>query len=102
MAVCFAVIEVLVGALHVHFAGVPVAISNGGLRAPVRPDAEFCVAKPVGYPVGLERFAGRQEGCALRGGPSRSQSRESKGRARARDELKRLAPVDVHGFAFLS
>ena len=40
------VILVLLVPLDVHIAGVPVAVLGGGLRAPMRPDAELGVAKP--------------------------------------------------------
>ena len=52
---------VLGAALHVHIAGVPVAIFSGGLRAPMRPDAELGVPEPLGNLVRPQRFAGSFE-----------------------------------------
>ena len=57
VAVVTDMIAVLIGALDVHVAGVPVAVHGNGLRAPVGPDAEFRVAEPVGalvFPQGIK------------------------------------------------
>src|SRR6185437_13050971 len=56
MPVGLNVVVVLRAALHVHIAGIPVAIFNGGLRSPVCPDAELGVSKPFGNFVTAERF----------------------------------------------
>ena len=55
MTVMFEVILVMAAALLIDAAGVPVAIHGHGLRAPVGPDAEFAVAKPLGTLILLER-----------------------------------------------
>ncbi len=57
VAVVLDVVVVLVGALDVHEAGVPVAVFDGGLRSPVGPDAELGVGEPGGDAVGGEGFA---------------------------------------------
>lgn len=55
VAVCLDVMVVVRVARHVHEACVPVALTRHRLRAPMRPDAELRVAKPIGRPIGLER-----------------------------------------------
>ena len=55
VAVGFDVVVVLAGALDVHVAGVPVAVLDAGLRAPVGPDAELGVVEPGGEAIGLQR-----------------------------------------------
>src|ERR1035441_5171572 len=50
------VILVLLAALHVHVAGVPVAGFGGRLRTPVGPDAELGIAEPFGNLVLPQRF----------------------------------------------
>jgi len=52
------VVLVLVGALDIHVAGIPVAVADGGLGTPVGPDAKLGVGEPVGRGVGAERGAG--------------------------------------------
>src|ERR1017187_4427651 len=52
------VILVLLAALHVHVAGIPVAVFGGRLRTPVRPDAELGIAEPFGNLVLPQRFTG--------------------------------------------
>jgi hypothetical protein len=54
VAVGLDVVVVLSGALHVHVAGVPVAVFDGGLRSPVGPDAELGVGEPGREAIGLE------------------------------------------------
>jgi len=57
------VMFILLMALDIHLARIPVALLGYALRAPVRPDAELGVAKPLRalvvlgerLPVGLER-----------------------------------------------
>ena len=61
MAVVCQVILVVLVALLVHAAGVPVAVHGHGLRSPVGPDAELGVAEPVGTLVLLQRVHGRLE-----------------------------------------
>ena len=48
-------------ALLVHGARIPVALLRLALRAPVRPDPELRVAKPIGHLVLPQRFPGRLE-----------------------------------------
>src|ERR1019366_6991727 len=55
------VILVLFAALHVHVAGIPVAVLHAGLRAPMRPDAELCVAVPFRHLPLSQRLAGALE-----------------------------------------
>jgi len=47
----FQMMLVLLAALYVHVAGIPVAVFSDGLRSPLRGDAEFGVAKPIGRTV---------------------------------------------------
>jgi len=47
----------------IHVLGVPIALFGLTLWTPVRPDAEFGVAIPVGDAVVAERFAGAFEGA---------------------------------------
>jgi hypothetical protein len=56
MAVMADVVQILLGALYVHVAGIPVAVHRDRLRSPVRPDAEFCIAEPVRALVFPQRF----------------------------------------------
>src|SRR5271156_2675062 len=51
-------ILVLRASLDIHIPRVPVTIFHAGLRPPMRPDTELCIAKPVGDAVGVERAAG--------------------------------------------
>ena len=53
---------VLALALDVHVAGVPVALFDSGLRAPVRPDAELRLSIPVGKLVVLQGLGSAGEG----------------------------------------
>ncbi len=61
VAVALEVVLVLLVALEVHVACVPVAEHRHRLRPPVRPDAELRVAEPVGAVVLGERLVGRRE-----------------------------------------
>ena len=56
MAVMADVVQILLGALYVHVAGIPVAVHRDRLRSPVRPDAEFRIAEPVRALVFPQRF----------------------------------------------
>src|ERR1035438_6784551 len=56
MPVRLDVVVVLGAALYVHAAGIPVSLLRNALRAPMSPDSELGVAKPVGEPVRLQRF----------------------------------------------
>src|SRR5271156_7022502 len=51
------VVLVLRAALDIHIPRVPVAIFDAGLRPPMRPDTEFCIAEPLWDLVGVERTA---------------------------------------------
>src|SRR5208282_863418 len=62
MAVGLQVILVLLMALDVHVAGVPVAVFDGRLRSPMRPDAKLRIAIPVRNLPLAKRLA-----CALEG-----------------------------------
>src|ERR1039457_6324183 len=55
------VIVILTRALNVHIPRVPVALLGDTLWAPMRPDAEFRISKPVRAVIGLERLPKRQE-----------------------------------------
>ena len=77
VAVGLHVIFVLPVALDVHVAGVPVAVLGGGLRSPMRPDAELGVAIPGGNLPVLERFARALERAGRDLGNSRGSARES-------------------------
>src|ERR1035438_7606802 len=59
MAVGLEVMIVLPVTLNVHVPGVPIPHLRGGLRTPVRPDAELRVAIPIRTPVLLQGFPGR-------------------------------------------
>ena len=61
MSVGLEVVLVLRGALDIHVAREPVAILDAGLRSPVGPDTELCIAEPLRDPVGVERTARRLE-----------------------------------------
>src|ERR1039457_5327839 len=64
MPVCLDVVVVLGAALYVHAAGVPVSLLRNTLRAPMSPDSELRVAKPVGESVRLQRFpVGPKRSC---------------------------------------
>src|ERR1017187_8018375 len=56
MPVSLDVVVILGAALYVHAAGVPVSLLRNALRAPMSPDSELRVAKPVGEPVRRQRF----------------------------------------------
>ncbi len=107
-AEALAVVLVLVGAFHVHVAGVPVAVADGGLRAPVGPDAELGVGEPVGRGVGAEGGAGVGVGAGGdgegRGGGGlavvewvgRRLLRRAKAGAAGGEELEGLAAGELH------
>jgi len=63
MTVGLQVILVLLIALDVHVTGVPVAVFHGGLRSPVRPDAELGITIPVGNLPLAKRRARPAEGA---------------------------------------
>ena len=67
MAICLHVILVLLVALDVHVAGVPVAVFDGGLRTPMRPDAELGIAIPVRNLPFAKRLARTLEGAGRDG-----------------------------------
>src|ERR1700693_1679776 len=59
MSVCLEVILILRSPLDIHVPREPIAILDAGLRPPVRPDAELCVAEPIGDGVGVKLRARR-------------------------------------------
>src|SRR5207253_1756391 len=59
MSVMLEVVFVLALVFDVHIARVPVARLHRRLRAPMRPNAELRVAKPLRYLVSGKRFIGR-------------------------------------------
>ncbi len=96
VTVGFNVVVVLGGALDVHVAGVPVAVLDAGLRAPVGPDAELGVVEPGGESVGLEGGCGAGEGAGGDGdlvllGVGRAERGCCSG-----EESERLAACDSH------
>ena len=62
MPVMGEMIFVVVAPLFVHLPRIPIPFHRHGLRAPMRPDAEFRVAKPFGIAILLERLHRRLEG----------------------------------------
>ena len=92
MAVMLQVMLVLLAALHIHVAGVPVAGFRHALRRPVRPDAELGVAEPVRrlvlrrqrVPVGLEGAG--SDGLRAEGG-----ARQCRPRQKGRSGLQQFA-----------
>src|ERR1019366_3009308 len=64
------VIVILTRALYVHVPRIPVALFGDALRAPMRPNAEFRISKPIRAVIGLQRLPKRQEGslrnCSLK------------------------------------
>ena len=75
MAVVLEVVFIVLRALEVHLARIPVALLGHALGGPVGPDAELRVAEPVGrlvvrlqrFPGGLERTRGDDAGGGRRG-----------------------------------
>src|SRR5450631_4093433 len=63
MAICLQVILILLMALDVHVAGIPVAVFDCGLRSPMRPDAELRIAIPVRDQPSAKRLACPLEGA---------------------------------------
>ena len=55
MTVMFAVVLILVVALHIHLAGHPVTTAFHALGTPMRPDAELGITEPFGRLMGLKR-----------------------------------------------
>src|SRR5207248_733506 len=50
------VIVILARTLNIHVTRIPVALLRRPLRTPMRPNAEFSIAKPVGTPILFQRF----------------------------------------------
>ena len=96
MAVGFAVIEVLVCALHVHFAGVPVAIANGGLWSPMRPDAKLRVSEPIGNAIGGERVARALEWAGCDGQGLGERAAECEGWSSGGEQFEGLTARESH------
>src|SRR5271157_191743 len=49
-------VVVLRAALYVHAAGIPISLLGNALRAPMGPDSELHISKPVGNPIRFQRF----------------------------------------------
>src|SRR5208283_328713 len=49
-------VVVLRAALYVHSAGIPISLLGNALRAPMSPDSELRIAKPVGNSISFQRF----------------------------------------------
>ena len=103
VAVMLEVVLVVLAALLVHAAGVPVAVHGHGLRTPVGPDAELGVAEPVRTLVLLERIHRRLERpvgnrrvdliFAVRGG-----NRDQACNKRCRKPVRDLHPIRLLGW----
>jgi hypothetical protein len=105
VAVMLHVVVVLAAALDAHVAGVPVTVLHRGLRAPMRPDAEFGVSKPLGNLVLLKRFLSAHKGALVNLKPGlRSETpAESQGGRCARQYFHRLSSSHLyvlHPFTF--
>src|ERR1700722_750714 len=57
VSISLEVVLVLRAALDIHIPRIPVAIFDAGLRPPMRPDTEFCIAEPFRDLVDVERSA---------------------------------------------
>ena len=66
MAICLDVVVVLRTALHIHAAGIPIALFGDALRTPVSPHSELRVLKPFRVAVSLQRFPIGPEGTGNR------------------------------------
>src|SRR5579883_2603350 len=60
-------VAILIGALLIQIASVPVAVHGHGLRAPMRPEGEFGVAEPLWAFKPAQRFPSRLEGAVGNG-----------------------------------
>src|SRR5271157_5781265 len=49
-------VVVLRAALYVHAAGIPISLLGNALRAPMGPDTELRISKPVGSAISFQRF----------------------------------------------
>src|SRR5271165_237802 len=49
-------VVVLRAALYVHAAGIPISLLGNALRAPMGPDSELRISKPVGNSISFQRF----------------------------------------------
>ena len=78
MPIVFQMMLILLRSLDIHVARVPVAVFNGRLRPPMRPDAELGIAEPFRNPVSLQGVPGSDKAPTLRR-LSFCESRESKG-----------------------
>ena len=63
MAVSLDVIVVLLFALQIHIAGIPVAGLDGRLRSPVGPDAKLRISKPLWRLIFRKRLPGSLKGA---------------------------------------
>ncbi len=98
MPVGLEVVLVLGSPLDIHVPGEPVAVLDTRLRSPVRPDAELCVAEPVGNSVGIKRRTRRLKGSrsdGKRGRLTESAPGLSPGR-RIAEQFKCVAPGKPH------
>ena len=100
------VVVVLLVALDVHLAGIPVSLAGNALRGPVVPYAELGVAEPVGGLVGVERIpcglegAGRDAwrgrgGCGLSEEAASGARGEGRGGRGGEGGLKKTAASEV-------
>src|SRR5271157_809734 len=62
VAIVLDVILILTQTLDVHVPRVPVALLGDTLRAPVRPDAELCVPKPIRTAIRFQGLPKWQKG----------------------------------------
>src|SRR5665213_391165 len=64
MAILLYVKLILTRSLNVHIPRVPVALFGDTLRAPMRPDPELRIPKPIRATIGLQRLPKRKERTA--------------------------------------
>src|SRR6266702_4418643 len=96
MSVMLEVVFVLALVFDVHVARVPVARFHRRLRAPMRPNAELRIAKPLRYLVSGKRFIGRlkRAGNNLRLRPETHAALQSGNRSR--QNSNHFAPRHFH------
>ena len=97
------------GSLCVHVRAVVVIGNALGLSAPVGPDPQLGIAKPLRTTIGLERFPGRLErprgdrpGRCLRPGSGAEQGADEKSREFSNEPQEGLMIILVHGCPFTS
>ena len=62
MAVMPQMVQVLRSPLDIHISGIPVSAHGHALRAPMTPDAQFCVPEPIGIGMSRQRCKSRFKG----------------------------------------